>query len=167
MKVSVQISLAALLIWGSTASPMQAQEAPLFADVTEETGLTKVHRLAEGWARMVIGTGAAWFDYNNDGHLDLFLTQGKGKNDLYHNNGDGTFTEIGRQMGVEDWSNQGTAVAVADYDNDGWTDIFLANADEDVLLRNNAGQGFTVHFNRVVEVCDCELHFRFSIQAIE
>lgn len=125
------------------SSNAEAQTAPLFEDVTEAAGLQKRHRLAEGWARMVIGTGAAWIDFDKDGDLDIFLTHGKGKNDFFRNEGDGTFTEIAEEIGASDRTGQGAAISIADYNNDGWPDVYLANADEDVLLKNNNGESFT------------------------
>ena len=122
--------------------PVAGQDSTLFVDVSEEAGLSKRHRIAEGWARMGLGTGAAWFDYDRDGDLDLYLPHGKGKNDLFRNEGDGTFVEVATEMNAEDRYHRGAAVAAADYDNDGWIDLYLANADEDVLLRNLQGTGF-------------------------
>nr|MBX2822022.1 VCBS repeat-containing protein [Rhodothermaceae bacterium] len=74
--------------------------------------------------------------------LDLILTHGKGKNDFFRNNGDGTFTEIARDIGIEDWDGRGAAVSVGDYDNDGWPDLYMANADEDRLFKNVNGESF-------------------------
>ncbi len=69
--------------------------------------------------------GAAWLDYNNDGNLDLFVTNGVGHaNVLFHNNGDGTFTEVAGEAGVDDVDGHSGVVA-ADIDNDGCTDLFL------------------------------------------
>ena len=71
------------------------------------------------------GMGVAVGDYDNDGHLDLFVTA-FGPDTLYHNNGDGTFTDVTRQAGVSDplWS---TSAAFVDYDRDGELDLFVAN----------------------------------------
>ncbi len=69
--------------------------------------------------------GAAWFDYNNDGFLDLYLANGKGyKNGLFRNNGDGTFTNVSAQAGVENGLGNSGVVA-GDIDNDGYVDLFL------------------------------------------
>jgi hypothetical protein len=69
--------------------------------------------------------GVAVGDYDNDGHLDLFVTA-FGPDTLYHNNGDGTFTDVTRQAGVSDayWSTSATFV---DYDRDGQLDLFVAD----------------------------------------
>ena len=75
--------------------------------------------------------GLAWGDYNNDGLLDLYISRekpsGKGvrNNTLYRNNGDGTFTSVTKQAGVNDGTNTWAAVR-GDYDNDGFLDLFVA-----------------------------------------
>jgi len=86
-----------------------------FTDVTEQAGLTSA-----GY-----GMGVATGDYDNDGLMDLFVTN-FGRNILYHNNGDGTFTDVTRQSGLENkaWA---TSASWVDYDNDGNLDLFVAN----------------------------------------
>ena len=142
MKVKREYFCLLILLCLLCTLPAVGQDTTLFVDVSEQAGLSKKHRIAEGWARMGFGTGAAWFDYDRDGDLDLYLPHGKGKNDLYRNEGDGTFVEVATEMNAEDRYHRGAAVAAADYDNDGWVDLYLANADEDVLLRNLQGTGF-------------------------
>lgn len=93
-----------------------------FRDVSE-----KIHSFTRSAATDVSEGfgGAAWLDYNNDGLLDLFVTNGAGHpNKLFRNNGDGTFTDVARQAGVANGlGNQG--VVAADIDNDGCVDLFL------------------------------------------
>src|SRR5215831_6869682 len=86
-----------------------------FTDVTEKAGLG-----GSGY-----GMGVATGDYDNDGYVDLYVTN-FGSNVLYHNNGDGTFTDITREAGVDDprWS---TSAAFLDYDRDGDLDLFVTN----------------------------------------
>ncbi len=115
--------------------------ATLFSDVTNVSGISFVHT-GLGDNDMQIGTGAAWFDYDRDGNLDLYVTRRVGANALFKNNGDGTFTEVAGPT-VADAGHDGAGVAVADFNNDGWLDLYLANSDEDVLLRNNGGTGFS------------------------
>jgi enediyne biosynthesis protein E4 len=86
-----------------------------FVDVTEKAGVGH-----DGY-----GMGAVTGDYDNDGFLDLYVTN-FGHNVLYHNNGDGTFADVTRQAGVDDarWSTSG---AFLDYDGDGYLDLFVGN----------------------------------------
>ena len=86
-----------------------------FEDVTDKAGV--------GGAGYNIGVAAG--DYDNDGHVDLFVTGVKG-NTLFHNRGDGTFEDVSRQAGLEshDWA---VAAAWVDYDNDGLLDLFVVN----------------------------------------
>ena len=86
-----------------------------FTDVTEEAGLELVH----------FGMGAYWADFDNDGHLDLFVTGQNGCH-LYHNEGNGRFRDITRQAGVftPGWS---TGAIWFDFDNDGWLDLYVAH----------------------------------------
>src|ERR1700674_3026756 len=88
-----------------------------FTDVTEKAGLVR-----HGW-----GQGVCVGDYDNDGHLDLFVTY-FGTNVLYHNNGDGTFTDVTRESGLlqseEHWN---TGAAFVDYNRDGHLDLFVSN----------------------------------------
>src|SRR5437899_3300215 len=78
------------------------------------------------------GCGAAFFDYDNDGWLDLFLVNGttlegtespRPTNRLYHNNRDGTFTDVTEKAGLVKWG-WGQGVCIGDYDNDGFDDLF-------------------------------------------
>ncbi len=116
-------------------------DAAVFVDISADAGVAVTHRAVEGVMRLGIGTGAAWFDFDRDGDLDLYVTQGQGANHLFRND-DGVFTDVATEMGADDSGHSGSAVAVADYDNDGWLDIYLANADGDVLLRNDGGRRF-------------------------
>jgi hypothetical protein len=97
-----------------------------FVDVTEQAGVGHV-----GY-----GMGVAVGDYDNDGLLDLYVTN-FGRNVLYHNNGNGTFTEVARHAGVDDphWS---TSAAWVDFDNDGWLDLFVCNY-VDFTVEGNRG----------------------------
>jgi hypothetical protein len=97
-----------------------------FVDVTEKAGVGHV-----GY-----GMGVAVGDYDNDGFLDLYVTN-FGRNVLYHNNGDGTFTDVTRQSGTDDahWS---TSAAWVDFDGDGWLDLFVCNY-VDFTVEGNRG----------------------------
>ena len=107
----------------------------------------------------VVCKGAAWIDYDNDGFPDLFLSNFTGPSKLYHNNRNGTFTDVTAQLGI-DGPNTGFSCWAWDYDNDGWLDLFVTAYDGDVtdvikgivgrphgaeknkLYRNLGGKGF-------------------------
>ena len=130
-----------------------------FTDVTKTAGVE-----AGGWS-----ASAGFFDYDNDGKLDIFVTRyldwsfktnrycGEQKpgyraychpdnydgatNILYHNNGDGTFTDVSAKAGVANPAGKGLGVTFADYDSDGFTDIFVANDSVQCFLYHNNGNG--------------------------
>ncbi len=130
-----------------------------FTDVTKRAGVG-----AGGWS-----ASAGFFDYDNDGKLDLFVTRyvdwtfktnrycGENRpgfraychpdnydgvtNILYHNNGDGTFTDVSAKAGIANPNGKGLGVAFADYDDDGFTDVFVANDSVQCFLYHNNGNG--------------------------
>jgi len=136
-----------------------------FTDITEKAGVSGVNSSG----KKLFSISAAWIDYDNDGHLDLFVTNyldwspetskvcglpGKRlscppslypgePNILYHNNGDGTFTDVSESTGIAGQIGKGMGVAVADYDGDGWMDIFVANDNaRNFLFKNRQSKGF-------------------------
>jgi hypothetical protein len=86
-----------------------------FTDVTEEAGIDAP------W----FGSGIATGDYDNDGDVDMYITNFE-SNQLYRNNGDGTFSDVTEETGTND-DRWGTSVAFVDYDDDGWLDLYIAN----------------------------------------
>jgi len=97
--------------------------------------------------------GVALFDYDRDGYLDIYLVSGaalpslqkespKYWNRLFRNNHDGTFTDVTERAGVAG-EGYGMGIAVGDYDNDGWPDLFLANVTGNQLFHNNGDGTFT------------------------
>ncbi|MEE8486926.1 MAG: FG-GAP-like repeat-containing protein [Gemmatimonadota bacterium] len=119
-----------------------------FTDVAEAAGIVFRHfpGRRSGQLPEDMGSGAAWADYDNDGWLDLFLVniagplpvgagQPGGSSRLYRNLGDGTFRDVTDEAGI-DHRTIGMAVAWADYDNDGWTDLFLTAFGNNMLYRN-------------------------------
>lgn len=137
-----------------------------FTNMTEHAAVSGV----DGNGRKLWSVGAAWFDYNNDGLLDLLVTNyldwsfGTSKvcgddgkrlscspslysglpNLLFRNNGDGTFTDVSGLTGIAEHIGKGMSVAVADFDDDGFLDVFVANDQaRNFLLKNVEGQKFT------------------------
>ena len=129
----------------------------IFTDITKSSGLDKFHHRSGTPEKFTIleapGSGVALLDYDNDGWLDIYLLNGstvpamKGLEPapramLFHNNHDGTFTDVTSTAGVanERW---GFGVAVADFDNDGWPDIYVSNYGKNRLYHNNHDGTFT------------------------
>ena len=130
-----------------------------FQDVTKSSGLA---------GRQAFSTSALWFDYNRDGHLDLFVCNyvnwspehdvfcsldGKNKSYctpeayrgetcwLFHNRGDGTFEDVTASSGIFDTSSKSLGVAMFDFDQDGWPDLFVANDTQPNKLYRNLRNG--------------------------
>ncbi|MBV9036402.1 MAG: VCBS repeat-containing protein, partial [Acidobacteriaceae bacterium] len=129
----------------------------IFTDVTKVAGLDKFHHRSGTPSKATIieapGSGVALLDFDQDGWLDIYLLNGstvaalKGQEAppramLFHNNHDGTFSDVTEKAGVanERW---GFGVAVGDYDNDGWPDIYVANYGKNRLYHNNRDGTFT------------------------
>jgi hypothetical protein len=155
----------------SSPHPMQldAQHRPItaggfvksgpvvFEDASEKAGLTHwTHKMgtpAKDYIVETKGSGVGLIDYDNDGWLDIYVVNGStfdaldGKETpphaaLFHNNHDGTFTDVAAKAGVTN-DRWGTGVAIADFDNDGWPDIFVSNWGKNRLYHNNHNGTFT------------------------
>ena len=126
-----------------------------FVEVAEESGIHFKHTDGESGKRLFneqYGSGGGFFDYDNDGYLDIYLInacpQGEKvdlsppTNVLYHNNGDGTFTDVTHVAGVGD-TRYGVGATTGDYDNDGDIDLYLTNFGDNALYRNNGDGTFT------------------------
>jgi hypothetical protein len=87
------------------------------------------------------GVGCAWGDYNNDGHLDLFVSNRPGADRLYENQGDTTFIDRASQFGMSDPSGWGESVAWGDYDNDGYLDLYKMRMQQSNILYHNIDGG--------------------------
>ena len=133
----------------------------VFQEVAEKAGLTRWrHVMGNGnsnddpkFILETVGSGVALLDYDNDGWLDIYLVNGStyeamdGKAPaphaaLFHNNHDGTFTDVAAQAGVTN-DRWGFGVAVGDYDNDGWPDLYVSNFGKNRLYHNNHDGTFT------------------------
>ena len=118
-----------------------------FQNIAATAGLTKAFpNGGEKQKRFILettGSGAAFLDYDNDGLLDIFIVSGEGGlSRLYHNEGKGRFTDVTVKMGLAGVSGWGQGVCAADYDNDGFTDLFVTYWGQNHLYRNAGGQRF-------------------------
>lgn len=128
---------------------------PIFIDVTDSAGVKFEHSDGRSGLRLFnefLGSGGGFFDYDGDGDLDIYLVNGvvqtdkaqdkKLHNVLYRNNGDGTFTDVTKDVGVGSIA-YGTGATVGDYDNDGDLDLYVTNFGQDQLYQNNGDGTFT------------------------
>jgi hypothetical protein len=128
-----------------------------FTDISVEAGLGRARNVsgaprAKRYLLEEMGCGAAFFDYDHDGWLDIFLVNGtsfdpqqpaaKPTSFLFKNNRDGTFTDVTRKAGLTH-SGWGQACCVGDYDNDGFDDLFVSYWGKNVLYHNNGDGTFT------------------------
>jgi hypothetical protein len=131
-----------------------ASSAVTFRDVTQQSGIRFVHNngaFGKKFLPETLGPGVAFIDYDNDGWPDIFLvngidwpghTQKHTTPKLYHNNRDGTFTDVTHKAGL-DVEIYGMGVAVGDYDNDGFDDLFVTALGQSRLFHNNRNGTFT------------------------
>jgi len=154
---------------GLNPPPLDAQQRPItaggfvetgpivFEDISEKAGLTHwTHKMGTPAKSYIIetkGSGVGLIDYDNDGWLDIYVVNGSTRDALvgkttpphaalFHNNHDGTFTDVAAKAGVTN-DRWGFGVAIADYDNDGWPDIFISNFGKNRLYHNNHDGTFT------------------------
>jgi enediyne biosynthesis protein E4 len=146
------------LLFGRAQETPAAKSAPpiaYFVDEAQKAGLTMKNVFGGVDTKQYIiettGTGVAIFDYDNDGWPDIFIVNGttlnpgpgeQPSNHLYHNNHDGTFTDVTKQAGLEH-TGWGQGVCVGDYDNDGYEDLYVTYYGKNVLYHNNGDGTFT------------------------
>jgi enediyne biosynthesis protein E4 len=146
----------AVLAWAPLSEAGAVGKVPHFTDVTPGSGIHFQHTSGEPLKKDLIfevkGGGVGVFDYDNDGWLDIYFVQGStleryraGSNPhgaLYRNRHDGTFEDVTEKAGLVTpaW---GMGVTFGDYDNDGWTDVYLLNLGPNILYHNNGDGTFT------------------------
>ncbi|HST20497.1 MAG TPA: VCBS repeat-containing protein, partial [Blastocatellia bacterium] len=125
-----------------------------FVDITSQSGITFKHISSPEKKYIVesMSGGVAMFDYDNDGYADIYFVNSltmdllksptKPLSELYHNNGNGTFTNVTAKSGLGDvgW---GMGVCAGDYNNDGWDDLYVTSLGPDHLFKNNGNGTFT------------------------
>ena len=136
-----------------TSGEGETERLANFTDVSKSAGLTVQNVFGGVDTKKYIiettGTGVAIFDYDNDGWPDIFLVNGTTldapagsngpTNHLYHNNHDGTFTDVTAQAGLGGVSGWGQGVCVGDFDNDGWEDLYVTYYGKNHLYHNDHG----------------------------
>ena len=137
----------------------RTQDAPIpvhFTDIRKAAGITFVQdstQTDEKYYLETMGTGVAWLDYDQDGLMDLYFVQSAAtdaykpthplRSALYRNNGDGTFTDVTEKAGLGGEGHYGQGVAVGDFDNDGYPDLFVTGYGRAILYHNNGNGTFT------------------------
>jgi enediyne biosynthesis protein E4 len=138
----------------AASEPSSLPSFSRFTDIAAQAGLTQpILYGTPGEVTYIVesmGGGCAFFDFDNDGWMDIFMVGGRqlesiapgSGNRLYHNNRDGTFTDVTAKAGLADpgWA---TGVCIGDYNNDGWEDLFLTYYGHNRLYRNNGDGTFT------------------------
>jgi enediyne biosynthesis protein E4 len=156
-KIAVAVLLSVALSL-TVANPQNPPPKPLayFTDIAKQAGLTMTNTFGGVTTKKYIiettGTGVAIFDYDNDGWPDIFIVNGTKlegpptadapTNHLYHNNHNGTFTDVTKHAGLGR-TGWGQGVCVGDYDNDGFEDLYVTYYGKNVLYRNNGDGTFT------------------------
>ncbi|MDE0398305.1 MAG: CRTAC1 family protein [Candidatus Poribacteria bacterium] len=147
-------------ILANDSTPLNAAEpTPRFTDQTHAAGIHFKHTNGASKQKYLpetMGAGGLFFDYNNDGHLDIYLvnsgtlssdvqsTRHVNHSDvLYRNNTDGTFTDTTAEAGLKQNHGYGMGCLAGDYDNDGDADLYLTNFGKNQLFRNNGDGTFT------------------------
>jgi hypothetical protein len=157
--VLLLLALVSAAVSCDAQSPAKQQPAAIsvqFTDIRKNAGITFVQDSTESEDKYYLetmGTGVAWLDYDQDGLMDLYFVQ-TGATDvykpsrplrsaLYRNNGDGTFTDVTEKAGVGGEGHYGQGVAVGDYNNDGYPDLYVTGYGRAILYRNNGDGTFT------------------------
>ncbi len=154
-KIFGLVLMTSIVLRGQTAQPV-------FIDATKQSAIRFDHSMGDKKLSNILeatGSGCAWFDYDGDGKMDLYVVNGcylEGISDskspfkgdrttchLYHNNGDGTFTDVTEKAGVANENRYGMGCQVADYDNDGHPDLYVTSYGRNSLYHNNGNGTFS------------------------
>src|SRR5436853_5526163 len=135
------VGVAAMHLKSVGAQAHKTQDALItvrYTDVRQAAGITfrqDSTQTEEKYYLETMGTGVGWIDYDQDGLMDLYFVQSSAteiyrpphplRSALYHNNGDGTFTDVTEKAGVGGEGHYGQGVAVGDFDNDGFPDLYV------------------------------------------
>ena len=164
----IPLALLVFALMGGFAFHSRVLAAPQTANATEAaipvryTDVRESARIAfqqdstqtdEKYYLETMGTGVGWIDYDQDGLMDLYFVQAAAtdiykpsrplRSALYHNNGDGTFTDVTAKAGVGAENHYGQGVAVGDFDNDGYPDLYVTGYDRAILYHNNGNGTFS------------------------
>ncbi len=145
-----------LAIAAAAADAAPPSSKVVFTDVTREAGIDFLHRHGGTGRKYYVETvppGSCWFDFDRDGHWDVYLVQsgplpgsprpaGTPASKLYRNRGDGTFEDVTSRAGVANASGYGAGCTAGDYDNDGDQDLYVSNFGRSVLYRNRGDGTF-------------------------
>jgi hypothetical protein len=145
-----------LLLTGASEVALEDRDLPHYRNVAPERGFTRENRFGSAAKKLITettGSGAAFFDYDGDGFVDLYVVNGQTLEEeasgsggvpdqLFRNTGSGEFIDVTEEAGVGD-RGWGGGAAAADYDNDGDIDLLVTNYREDSFYRNNGDGTFT------------------------
>ena len=156
LAISISSCIHARAFAASAATEQESRIPVRYTDVRESAKITFQQdstQTEEKYYLETMGTGVGWIDYDQDGLMDLFFVQSAAtdaykpphplRSALYHNNGDGTFTDVTERAGVGGEGHYGQGVAVGDFDNDGFPDLYVTGYGRAILYHNNGNGTFT------------------------
>jgi hypothetical protein len=166
MTLSIRRACALFLLLTLVTPPPSSSQKPKkpsdefvpvhFTDIRQSAGISFTQdstQTDEKYYLETMGTGVAFLDYDQDGLMDIYFVQSAAtdaykpshplRSALYHNNGDGTFTDVTEKAGLGGEGHYGQGVAVGDFDNDGYPDLYVTGYGKAILYHNNGSGTFT------------------------